>query len=129
MKSFYLIAAFSGKCLQGSRYIERKEPVRLLLTQRAAFSSIEAATVSTVICSGCQPVSSTPDIVTRSPLPSTSCTAPVLTAVFSMPTSITMHTNSAAPSSSVMAVTAGGSNIVCGISGALALAAAAVYLA
>lgn len=40
-----------------------------------------AADVSTVLCPACSPASSTPDIVTRSPVPTTSCDAPKLTAV------------------------------------------------
>ncbi|KZZ90837.1 hypothetical protein AAL_07063 [Moelleriella libera RCEF 2490] len=52
-----------------------------LLAATQGASAQSSAAVSTVVCSACVPVSSTPDIVTRSPVPTTPCTAPSLITV------------------------------------------------
>ncbi|KAK2590072.1 hypothetical protein QQS21_012245 [Conoideocrella luteorostrata] len=39
------------------------------------------SSASTVVCEACKPASSTPDIVTRSPVPTTPCTVPALITV------------------------------------------------
>ena len=42
---------------------------------------VYAGNSSTVVCEGCPPASSTPDIVTREPVPTTPCTAGTLMVV------------------------------------------------
>ena len=69
---------------------------------QAAFVAVEASN-STVICANCPPVSSTPDVVTRSAVPTTPCTAPSLTAVYS--SSTTEMTTSTVYTSIVYTVT------------------------
>ncbi|KAL3961347.1 hypothetical protein ACCO45_002870 [Purpureocillium lilacinum] len=91
------------------------------------------ATGSTVQCSACPPASSTPDIVTRSALPSTPCTAPPLTVISGgtgmpsgVPTSgVASPTGSGTPPVSTLPPVAGASNGH--VSGAIALAVAAIY--
>ncbi|KAH6652370.1 hypothetical protein BKA67DRAFT_538185 [Truncatella angustata] len=111
------------------------------LSALAAGAHASANTSTTVVCSACPSHASTPDIVTRSPVPTVSCTAAPLTVISSTVSSsnATSHAGTGAwststatgPSSSstYAAVTAGGDHMIGSFSGALGLAAVIAYLA
>ena len=93
----YLAAALSGMYytthLPAANRGGRKANYKVILMadktrNQTAFVAVEASN-STVICANCPPVSSTPDVVTRSAVPTTSCTGASLTAVYSSGASTT----------------------------------------
>lgn len=89
---------------------------------------------TTVICSSCPNVTSTAaDIVTRSPVPTTPCTAPALTVISSATAGSSAAGNASAtysgsPSTTMPVTVSGGEKLAGGFGGALALAAAVAYL-
>ncbi|KAF3011650.1 hypothetical protein E8E14_004116 [Neopestalotiopsis sp. 37M] len=98
----------------------------------AATSDMTVST--TVICSSCPNVTSTAaDIVTRSPVPTTPCTAPALTVISSATAGSSAAGNASAtysgsPSTTMPVTVSGGEKLAGGFGGALALAAAVAYL-
>jgi len=68
--------------------------ISIIAALAAVLCGVEATSNSTVLCPNCAPASSTPDVVSRSPLPSTPCTEGVtLTAVYtSKPTGLVTST-------------------------------------
>ncbi|ETS77330.1 hypothetical protein PFICI_11204 [Pestalotiopsis fici W106-1] len=98
-------------------------------------ASLAAATTdmsvsTTVVCHSCPNVTSTAaDIVTRSPIPTTPCSAPALTVISSATGSGNATATGTGSSSTMVPVTvSGGGKLVESFSGALALAAAVAYL-
>ncbi|RSL71538.1 hypothetical protein CEP54_001322 [Fusarium duplospermum] len=93
---FYVVAAFTRENhLPGTLYP--------LLTILLVLSGVQAAeSVSTTItCSSCTPHSSTPDMVTRSALPTISCSEKPLTVVTDESWSSSMPSGAAAPTGSM----------------------------
>jgi hypothetical protein len=118
-------------------------PAFLTVSIAALAAAADASISTTVVCSSCPNVTAiTPDIVTRSDVPTTPCTAPALTVISSASASagnITSYaagtggvkpTNTGASSSStqVPITVSGADRMAGGFSGALVLAAAVVYL-
>ncbi|KAF4980021.1 hypothetical protein FZEAL_3883 [Fusarium zealandicum] len=101
----------------------------------ALLSGVQAAgsESTTITCSGCPPASTAPDMVTRSALPSSSCTAKALTVVTNtgtaggngaaMPTGGSMPAST--PTASVVPVNGANGNMG-NVGGVLVIAAAAV---
>ncbi|KAK9780173.1 hypothetical protein SCAR479_02810 [Seiridium cardinale] len=105
-------------------------------------AAADASISTTVVCSSCPSITATtPDVVTRSDVPTTPCTAPALTIISSASassgnatsyagTGATKYTATAMQPSSTFPVTvSGGKKMVSNCGGAFALAAAIAYLA
>ncbi|KAF4466333.1 hypothetical protein FALBO_6811 [Fusarium albosuccineum] len=101
----------------------------------ALVASVQAADSTTVTCPDCPAVSSTPDIVTREPLPTTSCTEKPLTVITGGAEAPSMSSGAAMPTGSMPGETpsavpvSGASGIKSGSMGAIiAVAAVAAYM-
>ncbi|RSM14383.1 hypothetical protein CEP52_001493 [Fusarium oligoseptatum] len=104
--------------------------IALTLTLLSGAQAAESVS-TTITCSSCTPHSSTPDMVTRSALPTISCTEKPLTVVTDDSWSSSMSSGAAAPTGSMPAstpspavpVNGAGSNKMGTMGGVLAIAA------
>ncbi|GAB0136983.1 hypothetical protein EsDP_00005266 [Epichloe bromicola] len=105
----------------------------LLAALTGAQAQDQAASSETIVaCEACKSVSSTPDMVTRSPLPTTPCTAPALVVVSATggamgPAPTSPGGNSTAPMP-VPVAGAATSGLFMGASGLIALAVGVVVM-
>ncbi|KAF5006427.1 hypothetical protein FDECE_7187 [Fusarium decemcellulare] len=109
--------------------------MKFIVAALTILAGVQAAdSMSTVTCSGCPPVSTTPDIVTREPLPTKSCTEKPLSVITNGAEAPTGSSGAAMPTGSMPGETpsavpvSGASGIKSGSMGAMIAVAIAAYM-